>query len=324
MIIATTGLRFLQIRKQTHIDVLRNNGQVRVLVAKPRSQYLRDVRDMESSPSRRRADLGTEIEMAPDMGHTTGGRQAGGELIRSEQLDEKRASGFIDHVGITRDHDLMARMTTIARRWREQLAAAQQTMDERTTRPGVLIEVAAQHPLVAAKFPGNEFSARLRRGRELYLDAAEKGPATIYVPGSRHVFQGVEDAVSLSEAGGEFLKALGVPAADIRGDDLNATYTEEGVYGSIDECYVTARYFLEGEFGQLFCVVSSFQLTRKMLHYVGFGVLPLAVTAPTRVAYHDLVDELFLGVPDTLFEAEPDHARQVLMARHGDRRPGPS
>jgi hypothetical protein len=62
--IATTGLRFLQIHKQALIEVLRNNGHIRVLVAKPRSQFLRDVRDMESSPSRRRADLGSEVEMA--------------------------------------------------------------------------------------------------------------------------------------------------------------------------------------------------------------------------------------------------------------------
>jgi hypothetical protein len=243
--------------------------------------------------------------------------------MEADEPDTRRAEGFVDRVGIERDPALLSKLESVAGRWRERMAAARDTMSERLSQPGVLIEVAAQHPLVDGSIPGEEFAARLLRGRDLYRDAVEQGrPATVYVPGSRHVFDGVEDAVSLSEAGGEYLRRLGVPPEDVRGDDLNKAYLgEDGVYGSVDECFVTASYFLDGGFGRLYCVVSPFQLPRKLLHYIEFGVLPLAVTAPTPEAFHDLLDELFLGVPEVLFEPDATRTREKLLARHRDRRP---
>jgi hypothetical protein len=244
--------------------------------------------------------------------------------MAANELDARRAEGLVDRVGLERDPALVSRLQNVAGRWRERMAAARKTMDERSSRPGVLIEVAAQHPLVDGASPGEEFSARLLRGRDLYREAVAGGrPATVYVPGSRHVFDGVEDAVSLSEAGGEYLRRLGVPPEDVRGDDLNKAYLgDDGVYGSVDECFVTASHFLDGEFGRLYCVVSPFQLPRKLLHYIEFGVLPLVVTAPTPEAFHDLLDELFLGVPEVLFETDATRTRQKLLVRHHDRRPG--
>ena len=50
----------------------------------------------------------------------------------------------------------------------------------------VLIEVAAQHPLINGK-PGEEFEHRLKKGIQIYNAEKEKGNnPIIYVPGSLH------------------------------------------------------------------------------------------------------------------------------------------
>ncbi|MFJ9950799.1 hypothetical protein [Kitasatospora sp. NPDC091207] len=189
-----------------------------------------------------------------------------------------------------------------AQRWRDRLTAAQAFMRERSHLPGVLIEVAAQHPLVDGATPGDEFAARLRRGHALFEEFRAAGrPVEIYVPGSRHRHLGVEDASSLSRAGGDFLEKLGVPPSAVRGDDLNERYKgDAGVYGSADECFVAASYFRDGEFGTLVSVCSPAQMTRKMLHYLQFGVHPLNHTAPTPEGFHDFLYEILVAVPEVL------------------------
>jgi hypothetical protein len=62
--IFTTGQRFLQTHKRHLEAMIANNGHLRVLVAKPRSQFLRDVQDMESGPTWKRTDLSSEVHGA--------------------------------------------------------------------------------------------------------------------------------------------------------------------------------------------------------------------------------------------------------------------
>lgn len=175
-------------------------------------------------------------------------------------------------------------------------------MASRAGNPRVLIEIAAQHPLTDGIRPNEEFSARLERGRELFGRYREEGRfCEVYVPGSRHVFRGTADRVSLSEAGQAYLTGRGVPAAAIRGDDLNIKYKGgEGVYGSADECFVTASYYRDGDFGVLASVCSPGQMIRKTLHYIEFGVVPLNFTTPVLDGFHDYIDELFTQVPHVL------------------------
>ncbi|MFD8322262.1 hypothetical protein [Kitasatospora purpeofusca] len=212
-----------------------------------------------------------------------------------------------------------------AERWRDRLRAARAFMRTRDHLPGVLIEVAAQHPLVDGATPGEEFTARLRRGHELFQEYLKAGrPVEIYVPGSRHRHLGVEDRNSLSRAGGEFLEKLGVPPTAVHGDDLNERYKgDAGVYGSADECFVAASYFKDGGFGTLVSVCSPAQMMRKTLHYLQFGVHPLNHTAPTPEGHHDFLYELLVAVPDvlgtddTLQSADSDGAERL----RADRRP---
>ncbi|MEV0570052.1 hypothetical protein [Dactylosporangium sp. NPDC050588] len=200
----------------------------------------------------------------------------------------------------------MAGLDDARQQWQRRYTAATAFMAGRAGRAAALIEVAAQHPLRADGSPGPEFEARLRLGVRLYAEFAERGPVEMYVPGSRHRDGGTVDPVSLSDAGGAFLRDAGIPAESVHGEDLNQRYRgDDGVYGSADECFVTASYYRDGPFGPLLAVVSPGQLQRKMLHYLAFGVLPLLHTAPTLPMYHDPVGEVFDAIPRVLTE-DPD------------------
>lgn len=216
------------------------------------------------------------------------------------------------------------------REWERKLAAARAAVEVRQSIGRDLIEVAAQHPLVDGVAPGEEFVARLRLGMELYDRFRSAGAEVeIYVPGSRLMDNGVEDKISLSEAGTRFLLARGVPAEVVHGDDLNDRYkgvraTQQGVYCSADECFVAASYWRDGRFGRLASVVSAGQELRKMLHYIEFGVYPLMYTAPTFVAAHSPVAEAFELIPSVLFEdasLQDTESRQAVSFRRA-RMPG--
>lgn len=187
-------------------------------------------------------------------------------------------------------------------KWEQRLRTANATMLDSRSNRRALIEVAAQHPLREGYWPNAEFEERLSLGIKLFEDFSSEVPVEIYVPGSRHSYQGVEDSLTLSEAGARFLIEAGVPRNQIRGDDLNHRYCgEKGVYGSAAECYVTARYFLDGEFGQLVSVVSPTQLTRKLLHYIEFAVFPKMYSVPTADMFHNILDEVFVRIPNAIF-----------------------
>jgi hypothetical protein len=186
--------------------------------------------------------------------------------------------------------------------WRAKYARAHAFMQGRAEKPGTLIEIAAQHPLVDGLHPNDEFRARLNRGKELYDRYRGTGDRVeIYVPGSRHVFHGQPDRISLSEAGRAYLISTGIPEAAIHGEDLNVRYKgEDGVYGSADECFVAASHYKDAGLGTLVSVLSPAQMLRKTLHYIEFGVVPLNVTVPTLDGFHDYFDELFEKIPRVL------------------------
>jgi hypothetical protein len=191
--------------------------------------------------------------------------------------------------------------------WEKKFEIAKCFMELRASVPNVLIEVAAQHPLINGEEPNEEFACRLLLAKTLYDKEQVLGKyVEIYVPGSRHVYEGVSDKISLSEAGSIFLEQQGVSREVIHGDDLNFKYKgDKGVYNSADECFVASSYFKDGGFGCLFSVLSSVQVFRKTLHYIEFGVLPLNYTAPTLNTFHDYIDEIFEAVPYALF-IDPD------------------
>jgi hypothetical protein len=185
--------------------------------------------------------------------------------------------------------------------WHAKYLSAQNLMKERAENSSTLIEIAAQHPLHHGLYPNEEFRARLDRGRELFDNYKTRSNVEIYVPGSRHVFEGRADQVSLSEAGQSYLIGQGVPPSVIHGEDLNLKYKgAAGVYGSADECYVAACYYKDSGFGALASVCSPAQMMRKTLHYIEFGVIPLNFTVPTMDGFHDYLDELFEQIPRVL------------------------
>jgi len=187
--------------------------------------------------------------------------------------------------------------------WEKKYATAKLFMKSRYSIPSLLIEIAAQHPLVDGKKPNEEFSQRLLLGKMLYEREKKRDiKVEIYVPGSLHIFKGRADKISLSEAGIKFLSQLGIPLEVLHGDDLNVKYKGiDGVYNSADECFVAASYFKENNFGRLYSVLSPVQLFRKTLHYMEFGVLPQNYTAPVSETFHNYIGEIFEAIPYVLF-----------------------
>jgi hypothetical protein len=199
----------------------------------------------------------------------------------------------------------------IHQRWQQKMAMARAAVAARQGTARILIEVAAQHPLIDGVIPGEEFAERLRFSVDLFQQFAAKGAAVeIYVPGSRLMDNGVEDKVSLSAAGCTFLQSNGVPDRALHGDDLNDRYkgptaSQPGVCCSADECYVAACYWRDGGFGRLVSIVSVGQMHRKLLHFVEFGVYPFMYTMPTFVIAHDPIHEATQMIPGVLYN-DPD------------------
>jgi hypothetical protein len=191
--------------------------------------------------------------------------------------------------------------------WEEKYEQAKHFMQERSKIPRILIEVAAQHPLKDGRYPNEEFTKRLLLGKKLYDAAKKQGKeVAIYVPGSRHVHEGVTDEISLSQAGKTFLQDHGTPENILHGEDLNQQYKgDQGVYNSADECLVAATYFREGNFGQLYSILSSVQIYRKALHYIWLGVVPLFYTAPTAQTFHNYIREAYELIP-YVRDVDPD------------------
>lgn len=172
-----------------------------------------------------------------------------------------------------------------------------------------LIEIAAQHPLNEDGTPGTEFAARLDFGVKLYKEILESGGAAkVYVPGSRHVYEGIADPVSLSASGKAYLIEKGIPEKDILGPETNVKYKQaDGVYNSADECYVASSIYKRGSYHRLHCVCSSNQMTRKKLFYLAFGVVAVFHTVDVDGMFHDDITELLQSVPNVIYK---DHTWQ--------------
>ena len=207
--------------------------------------------------------------------------------------------------------------------WNKKFELAKKFMEDRSGIRKALIEVAAQHPLIDGTKPGIEFSARLLRGKELWANLKIENETEIYITGSRHVDKVIEDEIPLSQAGVNFLIEQEVPSNVLHGRDLNYRYKKKtplvGVYGSADECYVTASYFRDGNFGLLTVICSPFQALRKQLHYNWFGVNPRIETVTVPNMYHSPVTEAVHWIP-YIFNEDPslkgEDSKMGIQLRH--------
>lgn len=177
----------------------------------------------------------------------------------------------------------------------------------------ILIEIAAQHPLIDGK-PGEEFAARLDRGIELYHEELSKGnEVLIYIPGSTHSIYDKTaeawqtDANSLSTAGKNYLLSHGIPENIINSDEANEKYEKRGVYNSGDECFVATSIAMAENCGRIMSVVSPVQIYRKALFYIENGYIPEMYSVPLSNTFHNYVGELFWSLYVTLME---DHTWQ--------------
>ena len=169
----------------------------------------------------------------------------------------------------------------------------------------VLIEIAAQHPLIDGK-PGTEFEKRLLKGIELYNDELKKGNQVIfYVPGSIHSIKKedkwVTDENSLSTAGKNFLLEHGIPEECIRSDETNNKYKKDGVYNSGDECLVAKLIADDEGISRIISVVSPVQIDRKALFYLRYGYNPEIYGVGLKNAYHNYIGEAFWSLYITYY-----------------------
>lgn len=214
----------------------------------------------------------------------------------------------------------------IEKRWEQRYSKAKSLMEKRKHLSNcILIEIAAQHPLVEGK-PGAEFRARLDYGFHLYKDFLQEGKSvSIYVPGSVHMENGIVDSVSLSEAGCSYLLEKGVPEECLFGEKENAEYMgDDGVYNSCDECFVSSNIFIERGFGVLHCVCSPNQMMRKQLFYLQFNIIPIIHTVNCTKMYHKFTQELFHSIPAVIYKYPNWSDRDCPMFRSSreDRKPG--
>ena len=171
--------------------------------------------------------------------------------------------------GDTDSNPLCTSKVVLEEYWKKKKDTAEFYMKEKQLHyTGVLIEVAAQHPLFEGDKPNAEFMNRLDFVITL-LESLKPDKVNIYVPGSRHSYNGVDDKISLSQAGKEYLVSKGIDEHLIISEEANKKYKGDGgVYNSADECYVASRLFKEGDFGTLISVCSPNQVMRKTFNYI--------------------------------------------------------
>lgn len=223
------------------------------------------------------------------------------ERERPETIDRKRAilklgvyamQGALTHLEAL----ISGERQVTGKWWRQQQSYAEQLAHERRENPEanrVLLVIAAQHPLINGREPNEEFKARLLAGAERAKELAAHGIfVEIYIPGSRHMDNGLVDDIALADAGGNFLAAEGdLPdSVVVHGSNLNAYYKgEDGVYNSGDEAFVAMSYFKDTPaFGTAEVFVGPQQKERWELHAIGNGVAPTfhAVTPPSGETFH--------------------------------------
>lgn len=195
--------------------------------------------------------------------------------------------------------------------WEKKYKKAEINMKDRLTsqNKNILIEVAAQHPLNEDGTPKSEFKERLYNSVLIYHKMKQKGYGVkIYVPGSKHMYNGKKDLMSLSNSGVAYLLNNGINKEDLYGEEMNNKYKgDNGVYNSADECYVASKIFLENDFNQIICICSSNQLLRKKFFYIEFGVIPLFRTIDVQNSAHSFIYEIFESVPNVIYN---DHSWQ--------------
>jgi len=198
--------------------------------------------------------------------------------------------------------------------WHNLYEIAKKNMHASKINEGVLIEVAAQHPLIDGTQPNEEFSKRLDLAITLYEKMNKDGKkVNIYVPGSIHKCNDEVDKISLSNAGRNYLIKKGIPEVHIFSEDMNNKYKgEAGVYNSADECYVACKIFSDCGFGELHCVCSSGQMMRKMLCYIKNGCVPYMHTVSCDEMFHDYVDEAFICIPRVLEDIQGDSVEEEI------------
>lgn len=182
--------------------------------------------------------------------------------------------------------------------WKEIYDVAESNMTKNSldkNRDGLLIEVAAQHPLKDGIFPDIEFKLRLDLGIRLYNKHKDLGNGVkIYVPGSLHK----GDKIALGDAGRNYLLRNGIDIKDILATEITEELSEgKGVYGSTEECKIASLIYNELKFKYLKCVCSPPQVMRKVLSYISFGVLPEVHTVDCYSKFRNYIDELFLNIP---------------------------
>ena len=169
----------------------------------------------------------------------------------------------------------------------------------------VLIEVAAQHPLVNGK-PGEEFEYRLKKGIQIYNNEKEKGnKPIIYIPGSLHSIKKnnkwESDEKTLSEAGKKYLLENGITEQSIRSEETNMRFKEDGVYNSADECLVATLIAKNEGIDRIVSIASPVQISRKALFYLEFGFLPEMYGVGLEKTYHNYIEEIFWSLYITYF-----------------------
>lgn len=195
-------------------------------------------------------------------------------------------------------------MVDLYQEWQKYFVEAKNnTLSIKKKYDKILIEIAAQHPLVKGYFPNEEFSKRLLLGYQLYQDLEKENPGNVYfyIPGSLHKYNEKKDKISLAQAGENFLNELGIPRSKIYSDSANAKYTHEnGVYNSVDECFVATEIVKNEHFKELHCVCSSGQMMRKVLIYIKLGLVPYMHTVSCDEMYHNYIYEIFNSIPQIL------------------------
>jgi len=162
-------------------------------------------------------------------------------------------------------------------RWNERFSEAAAFMGTRVGAPKTLIVVAAQDQLVDGLYPNDEFVARLEHGLAGAHELVRAGGIVeIYVPGSRHRHDGIDDEVSLATAGLQWLQSQELPPGVVlHGDDANIKYkSEDGVYNSGDEALVAASLFKDdADFGTIELYCGPNQNRRWSLQAIANGVV---------------------------------------------------
>ena len=189
--------------------------------------------------------------------------------------------------------------------WKEIYDIAESTMINNSLdkiREGLLIEVAAQHPLKDGVYPDIEFKLRLDLGIRLYNKHKDLGNRVkIYVPGSLHK----GDKIALGDAGRNYLLRNGIDIKDILATEITEELSNgNGVYGSTEECKIASLIYNELKFKYLKCVCSPPQVMRKVLSYIEFGLLPDIHTVDCYSKFHDYIDEIFVNIPYVLVGGE--------------------